>query len=523
MIYVTKMYLSTNTNQEVMDNLKRKRPEASKSIVTFWDALTEYSSILKQKAPISRHSTLGMAHIELISNKKDRFQGELEKLKEECDNDAEILKVVNSLTDIMLDKKEKVAWDKNEEVSRLYKTLSELLTTKIASQSGNVFNDMLGQSNSRSGSEESTHEVAQHGLLLDEFKKNTRTGFVVNKLLIGNDPFDQWARTRYARECKTYNDPISKNVMVGFLVTLSTAQAINEVLIGGCVLMLRYRDARPRELEDFIHCLDGPIIMGGVRQNHLPRDDPMTVDEIARRKTQRNAGIVYITKNKEKLWDDLFRLNRLSEKNSKILLDSFTEISEIAAAGDGLSRVIQLIGNIYDAESSMFEKIFMAGFTLFFRGIITSLKYNGFDATFVGLGFQNINSAVYDKIKLVIDKNIPFHEQQIRSPGPAGRMIYSGEMNEKLKYKADIDSWYNMLSSLVHSYERTHRLFNPDTDAILISLKRYEILNLCFVLLVSSEVQSGQYYISNPMQSQVPNTLELLDRLVDHLYILTLE
>ena len=263
----------------------------------------------------------------------------------------------------------------------------------------------------------------------------------------------------------------------------------------------------------------------------------MTPEETETRKQQRANAMGYIKDQGPGLWRRMFEHYRLDQEKTKIFVENFTSISRIAETGEmgGLGTVLDCIDTLFACDSLMFEKIFMAGLTLLFRGIITSLKYSGFDATFLRLGLDNINAAVYNKIKLVIDNNISAADRVVDLGG--GKTIISPEALEQSNYVVAVDSWYNMLSGLVHSYDNTERFFYIGNNRETIALKRYEILNLCFVLLASSESRSTEYYRANPMRIAndpefmgiLPavrfscNALELLDRLVDRLYILTLE
>ena len=69
----------------------------------------------------------------------------------------------------------------------------------------------------------------------------------------------------------------------------------------------------------------------------------------------------------------------------------------------------------------------------------------------------------------------------------------------KAANEINIDSWYHMLSGIIHSHGE-NRFFNKSNDIKYKNLIRFEILNLCFIFLMdgAADHQAQHYYRANP-------------------------
>ena len=325
-----------------------------------------------------------------------------------------------------------------------------------------------------------------------EFKENSKTMFTVTNDMVANrHAKDEYVLTRYNADCVSYSGPISKNMMIGILMSLRFG-TISDILLGGCALMTRNTPGIDSEqLNGFIHSMDGPR-----KRDGGSRHDPMTHAEIEECQTRRLNARDYITQNLAGILTTLVQsvgqthsdaapnqfVKELQDLNIRVLDN--TQTYEQA----NIDEIQVHLNNLYDLDKDLFEEIFKAGFAVFFRSIITSLRFTGFDALWAPLSDLALNKAANEKIQA------PRVQNETGTPAEILSLRFRKDTHE-----INIDSWYNMLSGIIHSHG-DNRFFNKGNKTQYENLIRFEILNLCFIFLMdgAADHQAQHYYRANP-------------------------
>jgi hypothetical protein len=327
---------------------------------------------------------------------------------------------------------------------------------------------------------------------LAEFKSNSNKMFTVTNEMVAkrHDRLDKYVLTRYNADCLSYDGPISQNMMIGILMSLRF-ETIMDILLGGCALMTRNEGGLdPEQFNGFIHSMDGPQ-----KREDGNRHDPMTLEEIEECQGRRSGARNYITHNLTSILTALVKsvgqnhsegspnqfVVELLNLNIRVL-DNMQEHHEA-----NIDFIQEHLNNLFTLNASLFEEIFKAGFAVLFRSIITSLQFTGFDALWVPLNNLALNNAAYAKIQALKMAEETGTEEQIMSLRA-----------RKAADEINIDSWYHMLSGIIHS-QGENRFFNTNKHECQ-NLIRFEILNLCFIFLMdgAAEHQARHYYRANP-------------------------